>query len=54
METAIWQNFNQEEVILVGISNTSNKGIISDFVEENGGLLSLSDLNNFHVQEEEV
>jgi len=36
METAIWQNFNQEEVILVGISNTSNKGIISDFVEENG------------------
>ena len=27
---------------------------IIDFVEENGGLLSLSDLNNFHVQEEEV
>ena len=36
METAIWQNFNQEEVILVGISNTNNQNIISDFVEENG------------------
>ena len=36
METAIWQNFNQEEVILVGISNTNNQSIISDFVEENG------------------
>jgi len=36
METAIWQNFNQEEVMLVGISNTNNQSIISDFVEENG------------------
>ena len=36
METAIWQNFNQDEVILVGISNTNNQSIISDFVEENG------------------
>tara|TARA_Y100001970_G_scaffold141221_1_gene173863 strand:- start:342 stop:839 length:498 start_codon:yes stop_codon:yes gene_type:complete len=36
METAIWQNFNQEEVILVGISNTNSQSIISNFVEENG------------------
>ena len=35
METAIWQNFDQNEVILVGISNTNNLSIISDFVEEN-------------------
>jgi len=36
METAIWQNFNQDEVILVGISNTNSQSIISNFVEENG------------------
>ena len=36
METAIWQNFNQEEVILVGISNTNSQSTISNFVEENG------------------
>ena len=35
METAIWQNFNQNEVLFVGISNTNNQTIISDFVEEN-------------------
>ena len=35
METAVWQNFNQEEVILVGISNTNSQSIISNFVEEN-------------------
>ena len=35
METAIWQNFNQSEVLFVGISNTNNQNIISDFVEEN-------------------
>ena len=35
METAIWQNFNQNEVLFVGISNTNNQIIISDFVEEN-------------------
>ena len=35
METAIWQNFDQNEVILVGISNTNNSSIINDFVEEN-------------------
>ena len=36
METAIWQNFNQEEVIFVGISNTNSQSVISNFVEENG------------------
>ena len=36
METAIWQSFNQEDVILIGISNTNSQSIISDFVEENG------------------
>ena len=35
METAIWQNFDQNQVILVGISNTNNSSIINDFVEEN-------------------
>ena len=35
METAIWQNFDQNEVILVGISNTNNSSIINDFIEEN-------------------
>ena len=35
METAIWQNFNQSEVLFVGISNTNNQNIISDFIEEN-------------------
>ena len=36
METAIWQNFNQEDVIFVGISNTNSQNVISNFVEENG------------------
>ena len=35
METAIWQNFNQSEVLFLGISNTSNQNIINNFVEEN-------------------
>ena len=35
METAIWQNFNQDEVLFVGISNTNNQNIINDFVAEN-------------------
>ena len=34
METAIWQEYNQD-IIVVGISNTSNTGIINNFVEEN-------------------
>ena len=35
METAIWQNFNQSEVLFLGISNTNNQNIISNFIEEN-------------------
>ena len=35
METAIWQNFNHNEVLLVGISNTNNQNIINNFIEEN-------------------
>ena len=35
METAIWQNFNHSEVLLLGISNTNNQNIINNFVEEN-------------------
>jgi len=35
METAIWQNFNQDEVLFVGISNTNNQNVINSFVEEN-------------------
>ena len=36
METALWLNFNHDQVQLVGISNTNNQNIISNFVEENG------------------
>ena len=35
METAIWQNFDQSEVLFVGISNTNNQSVINDFVAEN-------------------
>ena len=35
METALWLNFNHEQVQMVGISNTNNQNVISDFVEEN-------------------
>tara|TARA_B100000809_G_scaffold201234_1_gene201780 strand:+ start:316 stop:816 length:501 start_codon:yes stop_codon:yes gene_type:complete len=35
METAIWQNFGQNEISFVGISNTNNQNIINNFVEEN-------------------
>ena len=35
METALWLNFNQEMVQMVGISNTNNQNIISNFVSEN-------------------
>ncbi len=34
METAVWQEYNQD-IVVVGISNTSNPGIINNFVEEN-------------------
>tara|TARA_Y100001947_G_scaffold79510_1_gene67358 strand:- start:2370 stop:3134 length:765 start_codon:yes stop_codon:yes gene_type:complete len=35
METTIWQEFPQDEVLLLGISNTNNSNIINNFVEEN-------------------
>ena len=35
METLIWQSFPQNEVIVLGIINTSNQGMINTFVEEN-------------------
>jgi len=35
METAVWQSFNHDEVIVVGISNTNNQNIINNFVTEN-------------------
>ena len=35
METAIWQEYNQSEVLLLGISNTSNQNIVNNFIEEN-------------------
>jgi len=34
METTVWQEFNQD-IIVVGISNTSNAGVINNFVNEN-------------------
>ena len=36
MEIALWLNFNHDQVQMVGISNTNNQNIISNFVEENG------------------
>tara|TARA_Y100000590_G_scaffold401352_1_gene486144 strand:+ start:272 stop:760 length:489 start_codon:yes stop_codon:yes gene_type:complete len=35
METAIWQNFNNDGVLFVGISNTNNQNVISNFIAEN-------------------
>ena len=35
METTIWQAYPQDEVIVVGIINTSSQNQITDFVEEN-------------------
>ena len=35
METTIWQTYPQDEVLLLGISNTNNSNIIGNFVEEN-------------------
>ena len=36
METTIWQTYPQDEVIVVGIINTSNQNQIDNFIEENG------------------
>ena len=38
MQTAIWQNFggfSQDDFVFLGISNTNNQTVISDFIEEN-------------------
>ena len=35
METTIWQTYPQDEVIVVGIINTSNQSHINNFIEEN-------------------
>jgi len=34
-ETAIWQEYQSEDVMLVGIINTSNQGQLNQFIEEN-------------------
>ena len=36
METTFYQSFDQDEVIFVGISNTNNQNIISNFIAEGG------------------
>ena len=35
METAIWQNFSNQNIKFVGISNTNNQNIINNFIDEN-------------------
>ena len=35
METTIWQTYPQDEVVVVGIINTSNQTHIDNFIEEN-------------------
>ena len=35
METAIWQSFDHNDVVVVGISNTNNQNMINNFVAEN-------------------
>ena len=35
METTIWQTYPQDEVIVVGIINTSNQNQIDNFLQEN-------------------
>ena len=35
METVIWQDFDHNEVIVVGIANTNNQNTINNFVAEN-------------------
>ena len=34
METSIWQEYNQDEVIMVGIINTNNQNQLNSFLEE--------------------
>ena len=35
METLIWQSYSQDEVVVLGIINTSNQSMVNTFVEEN-------------------
>ena len=35
METSIWQEYNQSEVLTIGVINTSSQNQINTFVEEN-------------------
>ena len=35
METAIWQSFSQQDVIVLGIINTDNQSQIDNFIQEN-------------------
>ena len=35
METVIWQEYQEDGLIFLGIINTSNQNLIDNFVEEN-------------------
>ena len=35
MRPIFWQNFIDEDIVFVGISNTNNQNIINNFIEEN-------------------
>ena len=35
METTIWQEYHEDNIIMLGIINTSNQSLIDGFIEEN-------------------
>ena len=35
METTIWQEYQEDNIIMLGIINTSNQSLINGFIEEN-------------------
>jgi hypothetical protein len=35
METSIWQEYQEDNIIMLGIINTSNQSLIDGFIEEN-------------------
>ena len=35
LETSVWQNFGNENLVFAGISNTNNQNIVNNFIEEN-------------------
>jgi len=35
METTIWQEYQEDDIIMLGIINTSNQSLIEGFIEEN-------------------